>query len=135
MLVRRAFGDIDLSDDAVTMGEDLDSSDATFKPGESFDDYTDNLFGPGTSQANANNSTALASTGSGIDWSNLLNTGVGVLKNIFGGSSKPSSSSSLDLAAATAAANAQRTQTYLMVGGLVAAGVVGVILLRRKKRA
>ena len=135
-MILRGLGNIDVSDDSVTMGDAGDSDSLSDLWSTSNTNDANALDAAQNTLDSRGQSTSLASSSSSFDWSGLLNTGVSALGKLFGKSSPaPATSSAAQLAAASAAAQASRTQTYLVVGGLAVAGVVGVLLLRKKRSA
>jgi hypothetical protein len=126
----RGLGDLDLSDDSVTMGDDIDTD---------VDSLSDLATAQNTADSRALDSSVMpgqstSTPDSGFSLSSILGGAGSVLKSIFGGSTSSSSSgTAAQLAAANAAAQAASTRNMLLVGGLAAAGIVGVLVLRRRK--
>lgn len=121
----RGLGDIDVSDDSVTMGSD------------DVDDLSDLLTAQNTSDVEQldiqTNKTQLTPSSSGFNWSAIGSTAGSLLKSLFGGSApKPSGASGSQLTAAAAAAQAAQTRNMLLIGGAVVV-VGGAILLARRR--
>lgn len=131
-MLLRGLADLNETDDAVNMG-DFEADDLS-----DLADAQNTADSEALDVATSSSSSSSSSSGSSssFDWGGLLKTGAGVITSIFGKSKTPArTSSSLPITSATAA-QAAATRNTLLIGGLAAAAVVGVLLLRgRRARA